>query len=271
MNAIEQWTEARQPARAVFLSDFHLGARGCRADKILSFLKNVEADRIYLVGDILDVFHGGRIFWNDLHSAVMRDLRIKARNGARVMYLPGNHDAPVRHGASEVPSEFEIREATVHTTGEGRRMLVMHGDQCDPRILRWHAMTRLGSRCDAVARGANDLLRAWRDLPEAHRTTLERAIARVNAALAMGERFERRVLDMVQQAGTDGVICGHSHQPALRQVGGLTFANCGDWMDSLTALLETPDGALKLIQMDGAQAPMPEPISKEVGEWQTAL
>ena len=119
---------------------------------------------------------------------------------------------------------------------DGRRYLVLHGDQCDPRFLRWHFMTRLGSRLDALLRQVDDWQRKRSDIGPDERSPAQRVIDRANQVMAMGDRFERRLIKLAQASGTMGVICGHSHKPALRRHGELVYANCGDWIDSLTAL-----------------------------------
>ncbi|WP_417718621.1 UDP-2,3-diacylglucosamine diphosphatase [Salipiger sp.] len=238
-------TAARQFYRSLFLSDFHLGARASRPEAILAFLNRVEADTIYLVGDIFDLWHGGKVHWSDGHQAVLDDLRGRAGRGTRIVYLPGNHDARMRKSRL-ISQPWEFRNTTVHHAADGRAYLVLHGDQCDPRILRWHLMTRLGSRLDGLLRQIDGWL-TRPDAPRGSKSAVQRVIAGANQLMAMGDRFEIRLTDLARAAGTSGVICGHSHRPALRDRDGVTFANCGDWVDSLTALAEDRSGRMRLI------------------------
>ncbi|RAK13829.1 UDP-2,3-diacylglucosamine pyrophosphatase LpxH [Salipiger aestuarii] len=233
--------------RSLFLSDLHLGARASRPAQVLDFLKGVEADTIYLVGDIFDLWHGGRVHWNDAHEAVMTDLAVRAGNGARIVYLPGNHDAAMRVPDARVAG-WELREAVVHRAADGRRYLVLHGDQCDPRFLRWHFMTRLGSRLDAMLRQTDLWHRRHFALAHDAPSPAQRIIERANTLLAMGDRFEKRLVKLARASGTTGVICGHSHKPVLRHHDDVIYANCGDWIDSLTALAEDQSGALRMMQ-----------------------
>ena len=246
--------DAQSSLRSVFLSDLHLGARACRPSQVLNFLREVDAAKIYLVGDIFDLWHGGRIYWSDTHEAVLSDLRDRARDGARIVYLPGNHDAVMRAPDANI-EDWELREAVIHKTAEGRRLLVLHGDQCDPRFLRWHFMTRLGSRLDAVLRQVDDWQRKRGELSPEDRSPAQRIIDRANQLMAMGDRFEQRLIRLARASGTTGVICGHSHKPALRQHEGILYANFGDWIDSLTALAEDQRGQLRLIE----HVPAPQP------------
>lgn len=242
---------ARPPlrVRTLFLSDLHLGARAARAKQVLDFLQAYEAETIYLVGDILDIWHGGRVHWTEATEAVMQDLRRRVAGGTRIVYLAGNHDAVLRYPGAALPEGWTLREAITHRAGDGRRYLVLHGDQCDSRLMRWHVMTRLGSRADALLRGID----AWlgRYLPArtpGRASRIERAIGAFNGLFVMAGRFEGRLVALARASKADGVICGHSHKPMLREIDGTIYANCGDWIDSFTALTETFDGVLRLVE-----------------------
>ncbi|MDO6584339.1 UDP-2,3-diacylglucosamine diphosphatase [Salipiger sp. 1_MG-2023] len=242
--------------RSLFLSDLHLGARASRPRMVLEFLNGIEAETIYLVGDIFDLWHGGRVHWGDAHDAVLDDLARRAKAGTRIVYLPGNHDTRMREPDARVEG-WELREAAVHTAADGRRYLVLHGDQCDPRFLRWHFMTRLGSRLDALLRQADEMQRRRGRLQPDAESYAQAVITRANALLAMGDRFEKRLVKLARATGTVGVICGHSHKPGMRRHDGVVYANCGDWIDSLTALAEDGSGALSLIQHVPVPAQLP--------------
>ncbi|GGG71281.1 UDP-2,3-diacylglucosamine hydrolase [Salipiger pallidus] len=273
MSAPAACSAPRGSLRSLFLSDLHLGARASRPRQILEFLSGVEAETIYLVGDIFDLWHGGRVFWSDAHEAVLANLRARKRDGARIIYLPGNHDCAMRAPDAAIEG-WELREAVIHRAADGRRMLVLHGDQCDPRFLRWHFMTRLGSRLDAILRQADDWQRARGGLARDHASHAQRIITGANHVLAMGDRFERRLLKLARASGAMGVICGHSHKPALRSHDGLLYANCGDWIDSLTALTEDSHGQFDLVeflpeirpearpQARPSEAPLPTPLPR---------
>ena len=246
--------------RTLFLSDLHLGAMGCRADLIHDFLMRNTADTIYLVGDILDIWHPIVPHWTRDHDAVLSLLFRRVREGVRVIYTPGNHDAEMRsHYGLPLPG-FEIVEDCVHVAADGRQFYVLHGDVCDPRILRWHVATRMGSRANHLLRSLDGWLkRARRDVPGTpERTVIEVVLGWVNAALLFGNRFEERPIELARARGLGGVICGHFHQARLRRTeDDILYANCGDWMDSFTALAETADGELRLIEWAEQAAPAP--------------
>lgn len=243
--------------RSLFLSDLHLGARAADPQSVLGFLAAHEAEVIYLVGDILDLWHGGRVHWGRAHDAVIAELERRAAQGVRVVYLAGNHDAVMRNpGAARLPAGWELRETLVHRAADGRHYLVLHGDQADNRLLRWHAMTRLGSRTDAALRALDDWLAHLlgprkADVP----SRIQRAISVFNGLFVMGDRFERRLVAMARAFDAQGVICGHSHKPMLRDLDGALYANCGDWTDSFTALTEAQDGSLRLVAWTGSRVP----------------
>ncbi|MCA0995894.1 UDP-2,3-diacylglucosamine diphosphatase [Alloyangia pacifica] len=258
---------ARTSYRSLFISDLHLGARACRSGPILEFLRGVEAETIYLVGDIFDLWHGGRLHWAAAHDQIMAELRSRAKDGTRVVYLPGNHDAKMRAPGAAIEG-WELREAVIHHGADGRRYLVLHGDQCDPRILRWHFMTRLGSRIDASLRQLDAYLRRRAGLTEWEQSFVDRIFAWANGMLAMGDGFERKLTRLAEAAGARGVICGHSHKPGVRLRSGITYANCGDWVDSLTALAEDFDGRLQLVSYERAPATaaLPRPMPARAAE-----
>ena len=245
--------------RAMFLSDLHLGARGCRADLILGFLQRNTADTIYLVGDILDLWHPLTCAWSPAHDRIIDTFAAHAAAGGRLIYLVGNHDHAMRDAAYSDLLPAEVRTEITHVTADGQRYLVVHGDVCDLRFLRPHIFTRIGSRIDGMLRATDGWLRALRRrLDPEDRTPIEMLLSWLNAAIYAGQAHERRLIPLARQTGHDGVICGHFHIAALHDDHGLTYANCGDWVDSFTALGEAPDGRLTLL--DGRK-PLPQPVT----------
>ncbi|MFV0245637.1 MAG: UDP-2,3-diacylglucosamine diphosphatase [Qingshengfaniella sp.] len=249
---------ARQ-VRSLFVSDLHLGSGSARARDFLQFLRRTEAEMIYLVGDIFDVWHVGRIEWTPSHDAILAELGRRAARGTRVVYLPGNHDAVMRNfvpigGPLLTAGMFELADQITHVAADGRRYLVLHGDQCDARILKWHGVTRLGSWMDAALRRLElgVMRRLGRGQTDAGLMDLLRQT--INALVLVGNGFETRLIDLARAGGHDGVICGHYHRAALRDHAGTAYVNCGDWVDSLTAVAEHPDGRLEVLEWQPAPA-----------------
>ena len=242
--------------RSLFLSDLHLGSRGCRAERILGFLRAHTAADIYLVGDILDLWHPPFPHWTPVHDEILALLLRRVQEGARLHYLTGNHDAAMRVHLGTRFRSIVVAEEIVHEAADGRRYLVMHGDACDPRVLRWHVMTRIGSRLDWMLRRLDERLkRLRRTVQPERRSLIEALLSGVDAAMAFGTAYEARLVARARRAGCDGVICGHFHKAALHENHGLVYANCGDWVDSFTALAEDASGRLSLLRGVAAQEP----------------
>ncbi len=234
--------------RTLFLSDLHLGALGSRADLILSFLQANRAETYVLVGDILDLWQPLLPHWTDEAQQVLHHLRARQQGGAVIHYLRGNHDPEPDDAPADKRLGVAAVDALIHHGKDQRRYLVLHGDVVDARIVRSHGMTRLGSRIDHLLRRLDrGLSRLRRGTPPEARSTIEALLAGVNAMLYRGRRHERRLIAMARAHGADGVICGHFHIADLHDRHGMIYANCGDWLDSMTALAEGHDGSLQLV------------------------
>lgn len=259
-----------QSHRALFLSDLHLGAPGCRAERLHDFLAEHTAETIYLVGDVLDLWHPLVVQWDARHDRILGLLRARAEAGARVVYLAGNHDAAMLARAGRLAGGLEICAEAVHEGPGGQRFVVLHGDVCDARLLRCHAMTRLGSRLESALRVIDQRLRGLRrNLRSDRRSAIASLLRWVGAMLAFGTRHERRLVELARRGGHHGVICGHFHKPALHSRHGIVYANCGDWVDSLTAIAEDRSGRLHLLRCADVAAPaLAEAV--EAGEAETA-
>jgi UDP-2,3-diacylglucosamine pyrophosphatase LpxH len=236
--------------RSLFLSDIHLGTRGCQAARLLDFLREHPAERVYLIGDIIDFWSMSRgIHWSSEQNTVVQKLLRRARHGEQVILVPGNHDEALREYHGTVFGEIRIENELVHTTADGRRFLLVHGDEFDQvtRYHRWVAV--LGDVAYNVLVRINGWL-SWlrRRLGLAGYWSLAGyAKRKVKTALQFIFDFEQSVIRHAQARGLDGVICGHIHWAAIKQVDGLTYVNCGDWVDSCTAIVEHHDGRLELV------------------------
>jgi len=242
--------------RSLFLSDIHLGTRACQAERLLDFLREYQADNLFLIGDIIDFWAMSRgIHWTQAQNTVVQKVLKRARHGERVVFIPGNHDEALREYVDTVFGDIAVRYEVVHTLADGRRFLLVHGDEYDQvtRYHRWVAV--LGDvsynflvRCNIVLSWVRRQLKRpgyWSLAGYAKR--------KVKSALQFILDFEDAVMHAARQRGLDGVICGHIHSAALREVNGLTYANCGDWVDSCTAVVEHADGRLEVVEW-GVQA-----------------
>jgi UDP-2,3-diacylglucosamine pyrophosphatase LpxH len=246
--------DARQTAglhvRALFLSDVHLGTRTAQAARLLDFLKHCEADVIYLVGDIIDFWRVRRgPHWPQSHNDVLQKLMRRVRKGTRLVLVPGNHDECLRDYAGMQFGGVEIHRDILHTTARGRRYLVLHGDEFDVvvRTARWLAL--LGDHGYEFALWLNHPLN-WvrRHLGFGYWSLSAYLKYRVKKAVAFIGAFEEAVALEARRRCADGVICGHIHHASDRNFHGTHYLNCGDWVESCTAVIETRDGDLRVIR-----------------------
>lgn len=248
--------------RTLFLSDLHLGALGGRSDLILTFLKQNPADTYYLVGDILDLWQPLLPHWNADDQRVLDYLRQCQSRGATLHYLRGNHDPQPQTAPAEKRLDLPVHDQLIHHSPNGQRYLVLHGDVIDSRLFRHHAMTRLGSRIDHLLRLADRfLLRLRRNSTEA-RTMIEAMLFWINAMSYRGRQHEEKLVKRAKDGGYDGVICGHFHIAELHRDHGVWYANCGDWVDSMSAIAEAHDGSLQLLTLTAAPVAQTDPIGK---------
>jgi UDP-2,3-diacylglucosamine pyrophosphatase LpxH len=237
--------------RTLFLSDIHLGFKRSRAAELTDFLQTINADTIILVGDIIDALSlRQRFFWPEPHACVVQLLLAKRRAGARLLYIPGNHDASLAAFAPLVHGRVEVHREWVHRTARGERLLVLHGDQFDAVLQRGGWLHRIGEALYdttvVVNARLNDLRRRCR---RGYWPLAARLKVAVHEGLRYIERFEETAAAHAAERGFDGVICGHIHRANLRRIGSALYCNTGDWVETCSALLEEPDGALRLWQL----------------------
>ncbi len=255
---------ARYRFRSVWISDVHLGFRGARAECLLEFLRKVETDYLYLVGDIVDVWQiKRRPYWPQHHNDVVRAILGKARYGTRVVYVPGNHDELLRGYGGHQFGNITIAEKAVHTRVNGERLLVIHGDQFDAAVASSRWLGALGGRAYAVLLAVNvvvNVLRRWCGFP--HWSLAGFLKHKVKNAVRYISRFEQVVVDEARRWGVDGVVCGHIHRAEIARFDNLDYYNCGDWVESCTALVEHRDGRMALLKWhEGAAAMLPHGLA----------
>ncbi len=236
--------------RSIFISDVHLGFKGCRAEFLLDFLRRVECQQVYLVGDIIDVWSLTRSFyWPQAHNDVIRCILGKAKHGTRVIYVPGNHDRPFRDHDGLVLGNVEIRREAVHETADGRRFLVLHGDEFDSIVRASPFLESLGSRAYSAALRLNRYVNAVRQLLGYPYWSIAAFLKhKVKNAVRYIANFERALAVEARRRGVDGVICGHIHRAEISEIDGITYCNDGDWVESCTALVEDFQGRLSLLR-----------------------
>lgn len=241
--------------RSVFLSDIHLGSRGCQAERLLDFLRSHDSDYLFLVGDIVDFWAMSRgIHWTAAQNTVVQKILRRARHGAEVYLIPGNHDEALREYIGNSFGNVLVVREHVHVAADGKRYVLVHGDEFDQvtRYHRWVAV--LGDIAYNVLVRLN-LWLSWmrRTLRISGYWSLAGyAKRKVKSAVSFIYNFEDAVIHEVRSRGLDGVICGHIHCAAIKEVGGILYINCGDWVDSCTAIVEHLDGHMELVHWDGS-------------------
>jgi UDP-2,3-diacylglucosamine pyrophosphatase LpxH len=236
--------------RTIWISDVHLGTRGCQAKLLLDFLKHTESEHLFLVGDIVDGWRLERSwYWPSAHNDVVQAVMQKAKQSTKVTYIPGNHDETFRAHVGRQFGQITIAENAVHELLDGRRFLILHGDEFDlvANYARWLAI--LG---DYAYRSAITM-NLWfnygrRKLGFPYWSLSAYLKHKVKNAVGFIGDFEKAVADEARRHGVQGVVCGHIHHPEIRDFGGITYCNDGDWVESCSALVEHEDGRLELIR-----------------------
>jgi len=252
----------RLRARTVFISDVHLGYAGCQARYLLDFLSHLEVDTVVLVGDIVDLLSLRKVsYWPASHQSALQALFRLAKTGTRVVYVPGNHDEAAREFCGALLGAVEVHREFLHETADGRRFLVLHGDEFDAEVefSAWRKV--LGSTLYDVLLEIGHLIHAVRRrLGRPYWSLATWIKERCPDAVTYIGRFEAAAAQVARERGLDGVICGHIHRPELRSVDGVLYCNDGDWVEHCTALMEDDRGHLSLLRWAGAaEALTPRP------------
>jgi len=243
-------------ARTLFLSDIHLGFKRARMRELGEFLEDVEAETIVLVGDIVDALSlARRFFWAPEHTHIVRNLLARRRAGARLIYLPGNHDASLAVMAELLHGQLEVHREWVHRTARGERLLVLHGDQFDGILPCPPWLTRVGDAMYDVGVMLSDSINnARRRLGMPYWPVTERLKLSIGPSLRYIDQFEQVAARHARSQGYDGVVCGHIHRANLRHIEGTLYCNTGDWVESCSALMENAAGELQLLRWPRASA-----------------
>jgi len=249
--------ESHPKYRAIFISDLHLGTPGFQAAALLDFLRHHSSDSLYLVGDIVDGWQlRRRWFWPQLHNDVVQKLLRSARKGCRIVFVPGNHDEFARAFEGHSFGGIHVQTEAVHTTADGRRLWVVHGDYFDGVIQCAKWLAYLGDNLYELTLKLNrhlNRLRARMGLPYWSLSAYLKG--KVKKALNYVTDFENAVAAEARRRGHQGVVCGHIHRAEMREIDGILYCNDGDWVESCTALVEHRDGRLEIVHWHGNASP----------------
>lgn len=245
----ERPPEKRRKYRTVWISDVHLGTKGCNAELLIDFLDSVDSETMYLVGDIIDGWRlKKRFYWPDAHNDIVWRLLKRAKRGTRIVYIPGNHDEMFRQFTGMHFGGIEIRRAAFHDTADGRRLMVLHGDEFDAVMLSHRWLAFVGDALYHFMMGLNhkvNLVRRWLGLP--YWSLSKMAKHKVKNAVEFIGKYEEVVARAAAERGVDGVVCGHIHTAEHRMFDGIEYWNDGDWVEGCNALVEHADGKMEIL------------------------
>jgi UDP-2,3-diacylglucosamine pyrophosphatase LpxH len=250
--------------RTLFISDVHLGSKGCQAERLLDFMRYHDADLIYLVGDIVDGWQlRSGWYWPQAHNDVVQKLLRQARKGTHIIYLPGNHDEFLRDYYGTHFGGVEVRDSAMHEGADGRRYLVIHGDHFDLVVTQARWLALLGDKAYELAITANRIFNNLRRrLGFPYWSLSQWAKLKVKNAVNFIGQFEKTLVAEAQRHHADGVICGHIHRAVIHDDYGIRYINCGDWVESCTAVAEHHDGTFEIIDWANSTHSDPEAVAQ---------
>ena len=235
--------------RAIWISDVHLGTPGCQAKYLLDFLKHNESDTLYLVGDIIDGWRLKKsIYWPQSHNDVVQKILRKARKGTEVVYVPGNHDESIRQFLGLSFGDIRVVPEAIHTTADGRKLWITHGDLFDGVMQYAKWLAYVGDNLYSLILYFNRYLNMLRVRMGLQYWSLSQYLKhQVKNAVSYIADFEMIMAREARLRDCQGVVCGHIHKAEIRMIDNLLYCNDGDWVESLTALVETHEGELKIV------------------------
>lgn len=240
---------SKHKVNSIFISDIHLGTKGCKSKKLFNFLSEYQSDNLYLVGDIVDIWAMKRgLYWPQSHNDIVKLLLKKSRQKTKVIYIIGNHDETFREF---IPGEFgniKIENKVIHTSADGKQYIVMHGDQFDVIVQNKKYLAILGSWAYDTLLWMNSYLELIQLKLKLKPWSISRfAKAKAKAVMNYIGNFEDTALEYAKSEGVNGIICGHIHHPIVKQVNESFYINCGDWVESCSAIIEHSNGTFELV------------------------
>ncbi|MDX1811470.1 MAG: UDP-2,3-diacylglucosamine diphosphatase [Gammaproteobacteria bacterium] len=235
--------------RSVFISDVHLGTKDCRAEYLADFLKTIDCETLYLVGDIVDVWSmRSSVYWPQAHNDVIRSILKLAKNGTKVVFIPGNHDEVFRDYVEHNFGNIQIQKRLIHTTADNRRFLVLHGDEFDGIVTCSKLLSFVGDFAYDGLLFCNRTINKFRQKAGLPYWSLANYLkAKVKNAISYISRFEDAAVQAARHDKVNGVICGHIHHANIKEQHNILYCNTGDWVESCTAIAEKHHGELTLI------------------------
>jgi len=255
--------------RSIFISDVHLGTRACQANRLLDFLREHPSEHLFLVGDIIDFWAMSRgIYWSADQNTVVQKVLRRARHGNKVILIPGNHDEALREYVGASFGDIRVEREYVHASANGKKYLLLHGDEFDQVTRHHRCVAVLGDMFYTLLVRLNvwiSFLRRTCRLP-GYWSLAGYAKRKVKTALGFIFNFEDSVMYSIRERDLDGVICGHIHWATIKEKDGISYLNCGDWVDSCTAIVEHLDGRMELIDWQSASISSTDSLATHLAE-----
>jgi len=253
--------------RTAWISDLHLGTRGCNAEALLYFLREYDFETLYLVGDLIDIWQLRRgIYWPQSHSDVIQKILRKGRKGTRIIYIPGNHDEFVSTFFGAYGS-ITVEKQAIHETADKRRLLVIHGHELDTVVQNMKWLAYVGDFGYQLLLKLNRPVNFVRKIFGREYWSLSAYVKKsVKNAVSFIGQFEEAIVRYSKEYSIDGVVCGHIHSPVIRKIENVEYYNSGDWVESCSVLLEDLEGKISLltnIHPPAGEGPQPEPADDE--------
>jgi UDP-2,3-diacylglucosamine pyrophosphatase LpxH len=250
--------------RSIWISDTHLGGKNIQSRQLFEFLSNTESDYLYLVGDIIDLLQLGRKwYWPEINNRIVNLVIAKAKNGTKVFYLPGNHDAALRDYCGSTFNNIHIRSEAIHTTADGRNFLVLHGDKFDCVIQNSPWLAHVGGKLYEKLLGLNRRYNALRSFFGKEYFSISAYLKhKCKTAVNYIGDFEEHLTAEIRENRVDGIVCGHIHHASIKKMGKSLYSNSGDWVESCTALAESSNGTFGIIDWSDT-ALLPEQITEK--------
>src|SRR5437762_10830154 len=258
--------------RSAWISDAHLGTRGCNAAALLDFLRENDFDTLYIVGDLIDIWSLRRgIYWPQQHNDVIQKILRKARKGTHVIYIPGNHDELVSDFCGTY-GNIEIKQTAIHVTASGERILIIHGHELDAVVQNVKCLAFAGDVGYQFLLSLNPLINfVRRRFGLGYWSLSAYAKQRVKDAVSFIGRFEEEIVHYAQKFSVDAVLCGHIHSAEMRQFGAVTYYNCGDWVESCSALIEREDGMVEMVNYHPFSAAVTAAFNRPIDQSQVGV
>jgi len=237
--------------RTIWISDLHIGSTQCQSDTLLDFLRHNDSDKLYLVGDIIDFWAlSKKMYWPPSHNTIIQKVLRKARHGTQIIYIPGNHDENVRDYDNYIFGDIVVKKSDIHTTAQGQRLLIVHGDEYDTIAKHHKWMAKIGSVGYDILIEINRYLRMFRHFfgMRSNFSLAAYVKFKVKNVVQFMSDYEASIVNSLKNGNLDGVVCGHIHHAEIKEIEGFQYINTGDFVESCTAIVEHADGSIELIR-----------------------